>query len=463
MNDDTSMNRCSRLDVIILTSVTLLYLCLAFTALDWHCFWSDEFHTIKAVRLPWREMVVERAIKGHPPLFFVLEKVWTSNLPQNELSYRSLPAFFALATIWLTYIIVKLKAGTVPATFSTLLVLTSGSQLLVNQLARSYTLLQLLMVAQLFILIISPKHPRTIHLASFGILVFLALATHGSALVSVPALLLAAILVNSEWWQFTAAGAVAAVSYLCMSSSLAGLTSVSSHIDWVASASFETFVTFPAVLQFGRQVGMLPKWLAIAFSISVLIAALYCCRGSKLEALLALEWVATWLATALISLTGIGVYSVERYFMTALHCQGCLAALLVGRLMLRHPAFAIVAASVFVCAAIASTALFATVPPFTPWREMAHKVMIEMNQGEQVHIFTKRAFATPFNYYFVGEVQYIEAFAEVTFTRDTKAMWICFLDYDADENRIPDWLAREFPKTECCVYYQGGLVKLSRD
>ncbi len=41
--------------------------------------WIDEFYTLHAISLPWLDMLLERLRRGHPPLYFVLEKlIWES-------------------------------------------------------------------------------------------------------------------------------------------------------------------------------------------------------------------------------------------------------------------------------------------------------------------------------------------------------------------------------------------------
>jgi len=60
-------------DAWLLMLIAGLYLGLVGATLDWHGYWSDEFHTIRAVELSVPELIRQRASSGHPPLFFLLE------------------------------------------------------------------------------------------------------------------------------------------------------------------------------------------------------------------------------------------------------------------------------------------------------------------------------------------------------------------------------------------------------
>jgi len=55
--------------------------------------WIDEVYTLHAISLPWRDMVLERLLRGHFPLYFVLLKSWVLLCGHaSELSLR-LPSF----------------------------------------------------------------------------------------------------------------------------------------------------------------------------------------------------------------------------------------------------------------------------------------------------------------------------------------------------------------------------------
>ncbi|NJM05917.1 phospholipid carrier-dependent glycosyltransferase [Candidatus Gracilibacteria bacterium] len=66
--------------------------------------WSDEYHTIRLMRLPLADLLRGRYEELNPPLYFALIHVYTSVFGEAEVVLRSfslLMAFIALVLLWL--------------------------------------------------------------------------------------------------------------------------------------------------------------------------------------------------------------------------------------------------------------------------------------------------------------------------------------------------------------------------
>jgi len=71
----------ARFEFFVVTVLGVAFAWIALTvawAAAYQGFWIDELYTLHAINLPFSEMVKERAQRGHPPLFFILEKVFVS-------------------------------------------------------------------------------------------------------------------------------------------------------------------------------------------------------------------------------------------------------------------------------------------------------------------------------------------------------------------------------------------------
>jgi hypothetical protein len=88
----------ARFEFFVVTVLGVAFAWIALTvawAAAYQGFWIDEFYTLHAINLPFSEMVKERAQRGHPPLFFMLEKGFVSlpflRILTPEMQLRLLP------------------------------------------------------------------------------------------------------------------------------------------------------------------------------------------------------------------------------------------------------------------------------------------------------------------------------------------------------------------------------------
>jgi mannosyltransferase len=74
--------------------LTLLALVVRLIHLDYRGMWTDEFHTLNAVLLPWGNLITERLRAGHLPTYFLFMKLWTGAFGTSDIALR-LPSALA--------------------------------------------------------------------------------------------------------------------------------------------------------------------------------------------------------------------------------------------------------------------------------------------------------------------------------------------------------------------------------
>lgn len=106
--------------------------------------WIDELYTLHAIRLPMREMLLERWQRGHPPLYFLFEKFVYGALADSSLPLEAKLRLLSLV-FWFLAVVVQLVLSfrflpSPVAAVSSIIVATSTNGLMQAANARMYTL-----------------------------------------------------------------------------------------------------------------------------------------------------------------------------------------------------------------------------------------------------------------------------------------------------------------------------------
>jgi uncharacterized membrane protein len=435
------------------------------STLAWHGYWADEFHTMRAVKLPWGEMVVERASNGHPPLYYCLEKLWMTAgffVGECEFTYRLPSVLFSIASVALVFRMVNNEHGALAAAAASGLLACSATHLLISQLARSYALLELLMVIQCSMLVSKEKSSWR-RLTCLAIVSGAALATHGSASIAVGSQILATLAIDPKRWRESLAMSLGGACYVLFAFQLKGLGEVEQHIDWINQPTFSAWARFPVLLQFGRQISVVPNAAQVICAIGF-VASIY--RGlmrSTLESHLSAQFAIVWASSAIAAALGFGICHVERYFTSALVCQCVVTGIVICKLSPRASWKTIFALLVAGAISITSLSVYLAIPPFAPWRSMAITIKQELSEGEIVQVMTSPTIAAPFAYYYSGKVEYTGRDSPATAPINSKGLWLCFRLYNEDQaKRIPESLSRRFPNKSVVIYGHGALVHVWR-
>lgn len=154
--------------------------------LDYFGLWYDEaFSGILALK-PWGEMILAAQQDVHPPLFYVLLKVWYALAPGGSVDAawtRLLPTLIGIAcapaVIWLGAVVFSRRVGLLAG----LLIAVSPYHIHYSHEARMYSLGCLVLSFELLCLWRAGRQPTAVNLALFGACGALALYTHYYAVI----------------------------------------------------------------------------------------------------------------------------------------------------------------------------------------------------------------------------------------------------------------------------------------
>jgi uncharacterized membrane protein len=113
-----------------------------------------------------------------PPLYYVLEWIWSRVFGTAEAGLRSLSALFGTLTVLLAFVIARRIAGTRAGLIAASLAAVSPILVWYSQEARSYELLVFLCSASVWLWLRAKETPSTSRIVSWGVVATLAIATH---------------------------------------------------------------------------------------------------------------------------------------------------------------------------------------------------------------------------------------------------------------------------------------------
>lgn len=142
--------------------------------------WHDEAFSALYIRdYGWGEMMHRIGLDVHPPLYYILLRLWHYVFGTNLVSLRSFSILFGVLTIWAGYLFVKeLFGDKKTALFASLLLALNPFQIQYSLEARMYTLGTFLVLLVSYVLVKALKNNQTKYWAWYAILVAASLYTH---------------------------------------------------------------------------------------------------------------------------------------------------------------------------------------------------------------------------------------------------------------------------------------------
>jgi hypothetical protein len=139
--------------ICIFVSICILFAAARLWRLDASCLWFDEMFSVQAAEMPWSGMFQFLALDlVHPPLFYVLLKVWIGIGGSGIFWARLLPVLFGcLAIIPFVLLCRELRQSTRVTLLSLFLLAANGSLIKYAQEVRMYTLLMLVSLCSLWL------------------------------------------------------------------------------------------------------------------------------------------------------------------------------------------------------------------------------------------------------------------------------------------------------------------------
>ncbi|HXX38075.1 MAG TPA: glycosyltransferase family 39 protein [bacterium] len=132
---------------LIFAGILAVALGLRIVGLGSHSVWLDEAFVVAVTRETWTGLLATlRAADSHPPLYYLIVKVWSGVAGTGEVALRLPSACATAATVALTYLLARRLAGEPTALLGAFLVAVSPFQIMAGQEARMYALLSMLAV-----------------------------------------------------------------------------------------------------------------------------------------------------------------------------------------------------------------------------------------------------------------------------------------------------------------------------
>jgi 4-amino-4-deoxy-L-arabinose transferase-like glycosyltransferase len=122
----------------------------------------------------------------HPPLYYLILKLWSLLFGTSELGLRSLSIFAGVASIFILYLIVKELFNKRAAVASALLLATSGLHIYFSQEARMYILASFLVLLSVYYFVKIEKEGRAGDWICFSVFTALSATTHYLTLLMLP-------------------------------------------------------------------------------------------------------------------------------------------------------------------------------------------------------------------------------------------------------------------------------------
>lgn len=152
---------------------------LRFVLIGHHSLFFDEAYIAWLCLHPWPDVFrLLRFAELHPPLYYVLTKLWIGLAGPGETALRTPSAVFGSASIVLTYFLVRRVASETVSLLSALFVAVSPFEIIAGQTAKMYTLLEVLVLGATLVLANALERSTVRRWSAYAILAAAILYTH---------------------------------------------------------------------------------------------------------------------------------------------------------------------------------------------------------------------------------------------------------------------------------------------
>lgn len=143
-------------------------------------YWFDEAFTSTLIQYDYSEIPYRTGLDVHPPLYYLLLKVWSGLLPFVEISWRLRLFSVALmcTAIWLSYRLVSLLAGRKAAYFSAMMVAIGPYVVRYGMEARMYALSACLILLMTIVFVHQTRSEKPWRWVVYSLLLGAVLYTH---------------------------------------------------------------------------------------------------------------------------------------------------------------------------------------------------------------------------------------------------------------------------------------------
>jgi hypothetical protein len=147
------MQRPSKSQVAVFVFILAGYVAVRFWNITASCLWFDEIFSVHAAEHPWNSILNFVALDLiHPPLFYILMKMWIAVGGESLLWLRTLPvAFSIVAIVPFVFLCRELRLGLWTAVLAFFLIAVNGSLIKYAQELRMYSMLMCISLFSLWL------------------------------------------------------------------------------------------------------------------------------------------------------------------------------------------------------------------------------------------------------------------------------------------------------------------------
>ena len=257
--------------------------------------WFDEAFGAYMIRFNFADIFKYTAADVHPPLFYLLLKLWSLIFGNTELALRSMSLFFGAVTIVFGYLLANRLFDKKIARISLLFMILSPMLIRYGQEMRMYALVAAIGLAATYVLTIAVESKKRLPWIIYGILIALGMWTHYlMAIVWIShwvwrADCLISVGVKKEFFkkffskQWIMAHIIAVASFLpWVPFFIAQIFNIQVNGFWIPPVTPDTIPNFMTNTIFYQDVGNVTGWLAFGFIIIVVLVVIWSLKICKL-------------------------------------------------------------------------------------------------------------------------------------------------------------------------------------
>ncbi len=179
---------------LLLLPIFALALLLRLSAIHDKFLWFDEFLSANLARNPWPGILAAIRVEAHPPLYFLILKVWAIFFGDGAVAMKSLSLVCGMGAIIFLADAVRRAEGVVAAAVATILIGLSTVQIDQSTDAKPYAMLAFFLALLLWSIVRAARDGRGVFVGTAIAAAFAAGATHFYGVAAVLAIGVAALL-----------------------------------------------------------------------------------------------------------------------------------------------------------------------------------------------------------------------------------------------------------------------------
>ena len=129
-----------KLETLSLLAIVAGFLAIVLPTLAAASIWFDEAFSAYIIRYDFPKIWHFTSVDVHPPLYYFALKIWSLIFGSSDFALRAMSVFFAVATIWVSFCLVKRIFGAKTAAISTAFLAISPMFVRYSQEIRMYTM-----------------------------------------------------------------------------------------------------------------------------------------------------------------------------------------------------------------------------------------------------------------------------------------------------------------------------------